>query len=283
MIADQCFFTTFTSCSLCSDIMDAHRVTAGIFRGGVHNSNASFPAAMHRPRHMGGPLEWSVGMMQGLSLTPGMLFRPKPTDCICLLALHAVGFRLGLLVHSMLALDGTPATDALEGKRCFNHLQRIPHGGTWPRIHIAVYDDDKSRMGADKSWTQYRFSTRIKDAGIAIRHSRWRILFYTAGSGNGLEGVDNRVSDTEKSKLTLRKRHFFVMEKYVEDVKQKEKDVLDLVESIMKGSGLVKEELRPSLFKLSQSRPKSTKIRVSTFWIREIWRIPAGGQCQPSR
>ena len=32
-------------------------------------------------------------------------------------------------------------------------------------------------------------STRIKDAGIAIRHSRGRIFFYTAGSGNGLEGV----------------------------------------------------------------------------------------------
>ena len=33
-------------------------------------------------------------------------------------------------------------------------------------------------------------STHIKDAGIAIRNSRGRILFYTAGSGNGLEGVD---------------------------------------------------------------------------------------------
>ena len=33
-------------------------------------------------------------------------------------------------------------------------------------------------------------STRIKDAGIAIRHSRGRILFYTAGSRNGLEGLD---------------------------------------------------------------------------------------------
>ena len=32
-------------------------------------------------------------------------------------------------------------------------------------------------------------STRIKDAGIAIRHSRGRILFYTAGSRNGLKGV----------------------------------------------------------------------------------------------
>ena len=33
-------------------------------------------------------------------------------------------------------------------------------------------------------------STRIKDAGIALRHSRGRILFYTAGSRNGLEGFE---------------------------------------------------------------------------------------------
>ena len=31
-------------------------------------------------------------------------------------------------------------------------------------------------------------STRIKDAGIAIRHSRGRILFYTVSSRNELEG-----------------------------------------------------------------------------------------------
>ena len=35
-------------------------------------------------------------------------------------------------------------------------------------------------------------STRIKDAGIAIRHLRGRILFYTAGSRNGLERVDGK-------------------------------------------------------------------------------------------
>ena len=34
-------------------------------------------------------------------------------------------------------------------------------------------------------------------------------------------------------KLTLRKRHFLVIEKYVGDVKQDEKDVPDLLESIM--------------------------------------------------
>ena len=35
-------------------------------------------------------------------------------------------------------------------------------------------------------------STRIKDAGIAIRHSRGMILCYTAGSRNGLEGLDGK-------------------------------------------------------------------------------------------
>ena len=43
-------------------------------------------------------------------------------------------------------------------------------------------------------------------------------------------------------KLSLRKRYFFVIEKYVRDVKQGQKVVPDLVEPIMKGSGLVKEE-----------------------------------------
>ena len=41
-------------------------------------------------------------------------------------------------------------------------------------------------------------STRIKDAGIAIRHSRGRILFYTAGSRNGLEGVGERGTKDKK-------------------------------------------------------------------------------------
>ena len=61
---------------------------------------------------------------------------------------------------------------------------------------------------------------------------------------------------TYKKKLFPRKRHFFVIEKYVEDVKHDEKHVLDLLEPIMKGSGLVKEELRPILFKFKQFRPK---------------------------
>ena len=44
-------------------------------------------------------------------------------------------------------------------------------------------------------------------------------------------------------KLTLRKRHFFVIEKYVEDVKQDQKPVPDLLESIMRPTDPVKEEL----------------------------------------
>ena len=36
------------------------------------------------------------------------------------------------------------------------------------------------------------YSTRIKDAGIAIRHSRGYTFFFTAGSTSGLEEVDNR-------------------------------------------------------------------------------------------
>ena len=52
------------------------------------------------------------------------------------------------------------------------------------------------------------------------------------------------------------------MEKYVEDVKQDEKHVPDLLESIMRLTCLVKEELRPNLFKISQFGPKITKIWV---------------------
>ena len=82
--------------------------------------------------------------------------------------------------------------------------------------------------------------------------------FYTAGSGNGVEGGD-LVCPTQ---LTLRKRNLFVMEKYVEDVKNDEKHVPDLLVSIMRPTCLVKEELRPSLSKVDQSRPEIRKIWV---------------------
>ena len=52
------------------------------------------------------------------------------------------------------------------------------------------------------------------------------------------------------------------MEKYIEDAKQEEKDVLDLLDAIMRPTCLVKEELRQILFKINQFRPEITKIRV---------------------
>ena len=73
------------------------------------------------------------------------------------------------------------------------------------------------------------------------------------------------------------------MEKYVEDVKQDENSVPDLLEAIMRPTDPVKEELRQKTKKMNQFKTKITKIRVSTFWIPENRRIPAGGQCQPSR
>ena len=60
------------------------------------------------------------------------------------------------------------------------------------------------------------------------------------------------------------------MKKHIEDVKQDEKNVPDLLESIMRPTCLVKEELRQNLFKMNQFRSKITKIKISTLWTPEI-------------
>ena len=67
------------------------------------------------------------------------------------------------------------------------------------------------------------------------------------------------------TKLTLRKRHVFLMQKYSEDARQDEKHVPDLMESIMQPPIPVKEELRQKLSKIDQFGSKITKIRVCTF------------------
>ena len=107
------------------------------------------------------------------------------------------------------------------------------------------------------------WSTRIKDAGIVIRHSQGRILFYTAGSRHELQ----RVAGDGPGHKTLRKRHVFVIEKHIEDVKQDEKHVPDLLEPIMRLTLFVKEELWLILFKLSQFGSNISKLEVSTFWM----------------
>ena len=68
----------------------------------------------------------------------------------------------------------------------------------------------------------HRFPTRIKGEGIAICHSQERILFYTADPEMGWRGVDNWGADTQKE-VVPKKKTFFVIEKYVEGVKQVKK------------------------------------------------------------
>ena len=82
---------------------------------------------------------------------------------------------------------------------------------------------------------------------------------------------------TQKQK-TISKRYVFLIEKYFEDARQDEKHVPDLLEAIIQPPDPVKDELRQTLFKINQIRPRIPKIRVSTFWIPEIRCFPAGGQ-----
>ena len=68
------------------------------------------------------------------------------------------------------------------------------------------------------------------------------------------------------------------MEKCFEDVRQDEKHVPNLLESIMWPNDPVKDELWQKLFKITQIGSKIKKMRVSIFWIPEIQSFPAGGQ-----
>ena len=80
-----------------------------------------------------------------------------------------------------------------------------------------------------------------------------------------MEGCAGRGYAHTKKMLALRKKHVFAIKKYVEDVTQGQKVVPDLVESILRPTGPVKEELRQKLFKINQFGSKTKKIRVCTF------------------
>ena len=82
----------------------------------------------------------------------------------------------------------------------------------------------------------------------------------------GWKGLAAMGRDT-KRKLYLRKRHFSVIETYIEEVKQDEKHVPDLLESIMRPTFFVKEELRPISF--TNLDPKSQKSRFQLFGSRK--------------
>ena len=55
------------------------------------------------------------------------------------------------------------------------------------------------------------------------------------------------------------------MEKYIEDARQEEKDVPDLLEAIMRPTRLVKEGLRQNLIGMTQFRPKIQKNQGFNF------------------
>ena len=59
------------------------------------------------------------------------------------------------------------------------------------------------------------------------------------------------------------------MEKYVEDVRQDEKHVPDLLESVMRPTDHVKEELWQNLFKMTKLDQKSQTSRFQFFGFQE--------------
>ena len=67
--------------------------------------------------------------------------------------------------------------------------------------------------------------------------------FYTAEARNGLRGGTSG-EDTQEEKLPPRKRHFFLVGKYVGDIILGQNFRPDLLEWILKSSHLLKEELR---------------------------------------
>ena len=89
-----------------------------------------------------------------------------------------------------------------------SHERRLPN----PLLIFLQVKACDPTCGRCQRWleecTVLMFSTRIKDAGIAIRHLRGRILFYTAGSGNGLErlgGKDVRTKFMKKESQIIQK------------------------------------------------------------------------------
>ena len=122
------------------------------------------------------------------------------------------------------------------------------------------------------------YSTRIKDADIAIRHSRGCTfsILQALEMGWGMWAL----CDT---KLTLRKRYVSLTEKCSEDARQDEKHVPDLLESIMRPTDPVKEELRQKLFKMSQFGSKIKKHQGFKILDSGISNFSRRRPTQPSR
>ena len=121
------------------------------------------------------------------------------------------------------------------------------------------------------------YSTRIKDAGVAIRHSRGYIISILQGPEMNLMEWNGCVHE-HKNRKPNKKTYFFRMEKYIEDLRQDEKHGPDLLEAIMRPTYPIKDELRQKLFKIDQFGSNIKEMRVSKFWTPELRNFPAGGQ-----
>ena len=103
-----------------------------------------------------------------------------------------------------------------------------------------------------------------------------RFAIHEEGYFSSLQGPEmdlrewTRCVQGHQNTLTLAKTYVFVTEKYVEDIKQIETHVPDLLESTMRPTSFVKGELRQLLFKMSQFDSKISKIKASTVWIPKI-------------
>ena len=95
----------------------------------------------------------------------------------------------------------------------------------------------------------------------AIRHSRGYLISILQGPEMDWRGLP-AMGRTTKRKLYLRRSTLFLIEKYIQDARQDEKHVPDLLEAIIQPPGLIKEELRPILFNMNQFRPAITKTWV---------------------
>ena len=79
-----------------------------------------------------------------------------------------------------------------------------------------------------------------------------------------------RCVDTQKNRKTYQKDIFLTcIETYFEDARQDEKHMPDPLESIMRPTDPVKEELRPILLKMIQFGSKIEKVRAQLFGFRK--------------
>ena len=88
---------------------------------------------------------------------------------------------------------------------------------------------------------------------------------------------------TDGKDVDPRKKHVFVIEEHIEDVEQDQKTVANVLESRMRPTDPVTEELRNVLMKMNQFRPQIQDFRVCTFWMPGKLpdlrrRLPAGAK-----